>query len=371
LHDRTPAPRFANAPIPMAEDERPSMSRDLPNYYGWDLGGAHVKLAVADADGRVLAVAQRPCPLWQGLCHLEEVLRAMRARHVGRPGTHTLTMTGELADLFPDRASGVAAILDCVEAQIADVRVYAGSAGFIDGRRARIEPGRVSSANWLASATWVSRFEPDALFVDVGSTTTDLVAIVAHRVAFEGYSDADRLRSGELDYRGVVRTPVAALVEALPWAGQWRPVMKELFATAGDAAVLAGALVPDERFGPGADGRGWTEIDCARRLARMLGEDLGDAALEPWRELARYVVGTVEDQLRRAVARRLSAFPGAGQPALVGAGVGRYHVESLARRLRRPYREFGSFVAGGSAIPAIGDCAPAVALTQLARSLPA
>ena len=34
--------------------------------YGWDLGGAHVKLAVVDHNGRLQRAVQVPCELWLG-----------------------------------------------------------------------------------------------------------------------------------------------------------------------------------------------------------------------------------------------------------------------------------------------------------------
>jgi len=38
---------------------------------GWDVGGAHLKVAHVDGEGRMKTVMQLPCPLWQGIGHLE------------------------------------------------------------------------------------------------------------------------------------------------------------------------------------------------------------------------------------------------------------------------------------------------------------
>ena len=56
---------------------------------GYDVGGAHLKVALAE-DGRTIAALQLPCPLWRGLDRLDAafaqaaplVSRAMLARHV-------------------------------------------------------------------------------------------------------------------------------------------------------------------------------------------------------------------------------------------------------------------------------------------------
>jgi len=46
-----------------------------------------------------------------------------------------------------------------------------------------------------------------------------------------GFSDADRLACEELVYTGVVRTPLMALADRIPFGGQWIPAMAEHFAT--------------------------------------------------------------------------------------------------------------------------------------------
>ena len=55
---------------------------------------------------------------------------------------------------------------------------------------------------------------PDALLIDVGSTTADVVPIVAGRVAATGRNDLERLQAGELVYTGVLRTNLAAIARA-------------------------------------------------------------------------------------------------------------------------------------------------------------
>ncbi len=74
----------------------------------------------------------------------------------------------------------------------------------------------IASANWRASATVVASLRGDALFIDLGSPTTDIVPIVAGAVAARGYTDAERLASGELVYAGLVRGLVFASARRAP-----------------------------------------------------------------------------------------------------------------------------------------------------------
>ena len=78
---------------------------------GWDLGGAHIKVAQMDGAGRLHQAIQIPCTLWRGLEHLERGL-AMLDRELLPSELHGVTMTGELVDLFTDRSEGVARLID-------------------------------------------------------------------------------------------------------------------------------------------------------------------------------------------------------------------------------------------------------------------
>ncbi len=58
-------------------DRDPSASSaSLRRVIGWDLGGVHVKAALVEA-GRVQAVVQAACPLWNGLPALDATFAAL------------------------------------------------------------------------------------------------------------------------------------------------------------------------------------------------------------------------------------------------------------------------------------------------------
>ena len=86
----------------------------MPITAGYDVGGAHLKVALAE-DGRTVAVRQVPCPLWQGIDRLAAAFAAA-ADLTSRAGAHAATMTGELCEIFPDRATGVRVIIDRLKA---------------------------------------------------------------------------------------------------------------------------------------------------------------------------------------------------------------------------------------------------------------
>lgn len=337
---------------------------------GLDLGGAHLKAALV-VHGRIVAVRQVPCRLWEGLDRLEPAFAAALA---GWPqaASVALTMTGELADLFPDRTSGVAALIGAVRKRLpgAPLRIWAGRRGFLEPAAAVAQPMAVASANWLATACLAARALPDGLLVDIGSTTTDLVPFRGGRVVALGETDAARLDAGELVYQGLTRTPVMAIAARAPLAGRWRPLLNELFATSADLWRLLGRLDEAHDQHPAADGGAKTLDGSARRLARMVGQDLGDADMVAWRALAAWLaeaqLRTILDGLHQVLSR--TALPAAAP--LLGAGCGRFLVAELARRLERPCRDLAELLP--AAEPQLAAeaalAAPAAAVALLAAA---
>jgi probable H4MPT-linked C1 transfer pathway protein len=344
-----------------------SGARPGERILGWDIGGAHLKLALVE-DGTVVAARQVACALWRGL---DELHTAATAALAGLPpgARSAVTMTGELVDFFPDRASGVAAILDALPELVPaeTVRVYATDGTFLSAAAARAEPGRVASANWHATARLTAHALGNGILVDIGSTTTDIVPFRNGRPDPRGSTDADRLAVGELVYTGLVRTPLAAVARAVPFAGRAVPVMAEFFATIADAHRLLGTLPPDADLHATADGRGKGLEESRARLARMIGMDAADASDEAWRNLAAALVRAQTRQIEAGLELVLSAAPMSAEAPLVGAGVGRFLAAEVARRCGRPYRSLETLIP--LAAPALGEpaaaIAPAVAVAML------
>jgi probable H4MPT-linked C1 transfer pathway protein len=335
---------------------------------GWDIGGAHLKLALVE-NGRLVAARQVPCALWRGLDELRRAATAALADLPSPAGRNAVTMTGELVDLFPDRASGVAAILEALATFVpaGRVRVYGTDGAFPDVAAARGAPHRVASANWHATTQLAARALPEGVLVDIGSTTTDLVPFRHGRVAACGSADAERLVTGELVYSGVVRTPLAAVAREVPFAGRKVAIMAEFFATIADAHRLLGTLPPGADLHATADGRGKGIAESRARLARMIGMDAAGASDEAWRRLAGAFVRAQTRQIESALELVLSASDLTAEAPLVGAGVGRFLAAEIARRFGRPYRGFETLVpAATPALAAVAaSIAPAVAVAML------
>jgi (4-(4-[2-(gamma-L-glutamylamino)ethyl]phenoxymethyl)furan-2-yl)methanamine synthase len=278
-----------------------------------------------------------------------------------------ITMTGELCDAFPSRREGVAGLAKIATHHLAPAApsLYAGRAGFVELGDAAAHAGDIASANWHASAAVVALKLPDALFIDIGSTTADIIPIIAGQVAAVGYSDAERLASGELIYTGMTRSFVMSLASRAPFRGAWTPLMNEYFASSADVHRILGYLPDGADKMATADGREKTVKASRARLARMIGHEADEGADSEWTGLAAWFAEAQARQITDAALLRLSRNDVPAAAPVVAAGVGESITGEAARRLRRPCLGFSSLIAA----PAEASyCAPAVAVALLAAN---
>jgi probable H4MPT-linked C1 transfer pathway protein len=339
---------------------------------GWDIGGVHLKAARAE-DGRIVDAMQIASPLRAGLEPLITAFGQAKAR-MGPAARHLVTMTAELADTFTSRAEGVDRIVTLAARELNDapILLYAGRAGFVAPAQAGAHIADIASANWHASAALVAHRCGQALFVDMGSTTTDIVPVAGGKVIARGYTDAERLTAGELVYTGLVRGFVMATASRAPFDGTWTALVNENFANMGDVHRILGSL-PDgaDRMGT-ADGREKTVAASCARLARMIGRDAADAEAAAWEKVAAWLA---EAQLRAIIdgaMQVMSAAQVSRNAPIVGAGIGAGIVAEVARRIGARFIAFETLLdVAPEARDAASQCAPAAALALLASSIPA
>ena len=294
----------------------------MNDIVGWDIGGVNTKVARVER-GTVVAVSSRAFELQRAPEALEPLLREL-AIEVGatRAAAHAITMTAELSQMFRTKREGVAFVLSAVESAFPGALLYAYT---VDGRfvatdEGRREPLAVAAANWSATARMVARHHPDAVLVDIGTTTTDVIPIVGGRVVASGRTDPERLASGELVYTGALRTPAEAMASHVPLRGRAAGVSAEGFALAGDVHVWRGDLAPADYTVATPDGRPVTRQFCGERLARVVcaDRDLLDEAAVSW--IADALAAAQIDRIAEAVRRVASAHRSVRAAVVTGLG---------------------------------------------------
>ena len=335
---------------------------------GWDVGGAHLKAALLDADGNLQQVLQVPCALWRGLQELEVAIDLVLNTFGGSSASHAVTMTGELVDLFANRKEGVQSISRVMQAKlIGHVKFYTGTlhtdilhtgtlqkdtlhpdlstksvfSGFVLFNDVEDYWQYIASANWQASASFVASKVKCGLMIDIGSTTADFVLIENNQAACLGFTDATRLQSEELVYTGVVRTPLMAIAQKVQFKHATTSVAAEFFATTADVYRLTEDLLAIDDMAETADARDKSHLATARRIARMIGRDVEDASMIEWIGLAYTFKLQQLERLKNVASThisRLTNHKNIQQPMfLVGAGAGSFLAREVAKLIAIPY----------------------------------
>ena len=329
---------------------------------GWDVGGANLKVACIGEDGHSEPrVVERPFPLWREPDRLPAIL-AETAGWLGGARAMAVTMTAELADCFATKREGVAFVLDAFRTAFPDVQpwVYGVDGRFRSTEAARRRPHRVAAANWMASATLVARRFPDALFLDVGSTTTDVIPIRAGHVAARGRTDPARLRTGELVYTGALRTPVCAVVRSLPLRGRRCRVAAEHFAVAADVHRWLGRIEETDYTCETPDGRGRGRLEAGARLARMVCADLELLGPSDITAIAEHVARAQVRQIAGGIRQVMRRLGPAGPRLAVLAGQGAFLARDAAEEVGLAIHDMAKDIGSAAA-----RAAPAAAVAYL------
>ena len=272
-------------------------------FLGFDIGGANVKAVNISLIGKTIRLnntIREYHPLWiRGIDSLKLLLRRIKDELLPEMDNYYVgvCMTAELSDIFKTKDEGVKTIIDIVEEVYRDARArYYVSVDMelMDSSKALKNPMKIAAANWAASA-WLLKYKcmdwsiRDALFIDIGSTTTTLIPMVNCEIKVRGFNDPDKLIYGELVYTGVLRGNVATIVDRVPYKGFYANVSSERFALMGDVHLILGYVSSDEYITETADGRGKTIEEAAQRLARLPCADSNIMNFSEIVEIARYI----------------------------------------------------------------------------------
>jgi probable H4MPT-linked C1 transfer pathway protein len=273
-----------------------------------------------------------------------------------------------LSDLFANRREGVEILVLKLDGEFGSkARFWMGRRGFGTAIEAIAHYIDVASTNFLATATLVARHHRDALLIDMGSTTTDIIAITDGAPNVVGLTDADRLATCELVYTGLTRTAVMGVATSAEFRGRRQGLCREYLATMADVRRILGDLPDGVDQHATADGRGKSVPESIARLARMFGRDAADGSDADWRAAAAAIA---EAQLQ-SIVEGCDAVIGrsnlAGGAPVIVAGIGAGIIAmGIAKRSAREAVLFGDLAgAEANARAAATHCAPAVAVALL------
>lgn len=306
---------------------------------GIDVGGANLKI-VDDAGVHI-----HYCPLWKE-SPLAEIIAQYKEAGADNAA---VVMSGELADGFFDKNEGIAFIVDAVKKSFPNAIFYG-----MDGKFHKAACHELAAANWLASVAYLKKQYPNAMMLDIGSTTADIVPFNDFERLI-GMTDTLRLQAGYLVYTGMLRTPVATLANHAVIDGKVTPFSTEYFACSGDANFVLGNISAEEYTAATPDGKEVSYEACLRRLARTVCADLEEIGEDGALAIAKAFCNAQRNLVCQAVAKAKAA---AGADTILVGGIGSITFTPLVN---------GIDLTAALGIPA--DALPAYAVLKLAEEL--
>jgi len=304
---------------------------------GIDVGGANLKV-VDDAGVHI-----HYCPLWERAPVSELLLPYAR----GKSGPVAVVMSGELADCFKNKLQGISFIAAAVKKVFPDALFYGTDARFHD----RVVP-QLAAANWLASADYLRIRHPDAVLLDIGSTTADIIPLNQFD-GLLGMTDTKRLQAGYLLYTGMLRTSIPTLIRSVDLAGVRTPVSTEYFAASADVHLVLGHISPGLYTCDTPDRQEKTREASLRRLARVVCADPDEIGTGGAEQIAEQFWAFQRDLICNQV-RKVVQSSGAKEIIIAGIGAPLFSAELNATDLTR---ELG----------AAADALPAFAVRELVK----
>lgn len=252
---------------------------------GFDIGGANTDLAVIDfEDGEIknIEVNFAYLPMWSNNDDLSHVLVELIENicPVSEIDAVGISMTAELVDAYDTKKDGVLDIVKKCEETFTCPIAYVGVDGMISKSEIEKDPLKAAAANWIATAQIATLISDNCIFIDTGSTTTDIIPIKEGSECAIGKSDFDRSATGELVYTGTLRTNLASFLDKVELNGKEYRVASELFAQTADVYMVLDLITEDDYICDTFDGEGKSKIDCARRIARVVCADLEMLSME-------------------------------------------------------------------------------------------
>lgn len=321
-------------------------------FVGLDVGGANTKVAVIDvsSSGVRVETAREYFPVWvRSREELPGLLLRMKKSLCGgvEPDIVCVTMTAEISDAYETKREGVSHVLSSVEEAFGGVETYVVScmAELLSVEEARKRYRNVAAANWPATGWMIGKMFRDCIFIDVGSTTTDIIPVRGGVPCPEGRTDVERLISGELVFTGVLRTNISAVASRVPLRGRMCRVSPEKFALTADVHLVLGHISEEDYTCETADGRGKDAYHSMARIARAVCADLEEISGDDVLGIARHVYLKQLEQVIEGLEQVSSRNPDIDTIVTVGLGedfLARRAAESLGfRRIQSLKRMIG------------------------------
>lgn len=273
---------------------------------GFDIGGANTDLAVVDFENnevKNIEVDFAYLPMWSNNEALPKVLTELIENicPIDEIDAVGISMTAELVDAYDTKKDGVLDVVKKCEETFECLTAYVGIDGMLSKEEIEKTPLKAAAANWIATAQIATLISDNCIFIDTGSTTTDIIPIKDGKECAIGRSDFERLATCELVYTGTLRTNLASFLDKVQLHGKEYRVASELFAQTADVYTVLDLITLDDYVCDTFDGENKSKKSCMKRIARVLCADLDSLSEADVVELAKFTHQKQVEQIADAL----------------------------------------------------------------------
>ena len=287
---------------------------------GFDIGGANTDLAIVEYENGEIKDIQTVfeyLPMWSQNERLGNVLYDLIEKicPVDEIDAVGISMTAELVDAFETKAQGVLDIATTCEKLFDCPVAYIGTDKVLSLAELIANPIEVAAANWIATSHIVAEIEKDCIFVDTGSTTTDIIPIKD---------------------------------------GKECAVASELFAITADVYNVLDLIKDEDYVCATCDGAGKSKEESARRISRVVCADLDILSMDDIKEMADYIH---KEQVKQIAAGLKEVSDREGLDKVIVTGLGKDILcAEAAKLLGLDVKSMGDFYSDDecTVAPAIG-----------------
>ena len=326
---------------------------------GFDIGGANTDLAIIDFENdeiKNIEVDFKYLPMWSNNDDLSQVLVELVENicQLSEIDAVGISMTAELVDAYDTKKEGVLDVAAKCEETFSCPIAYVGVDGMLSSEEVKQNPIKAAAANWIATAQIATLISDNCIFIDTGSTTTDIIPVKNACECATGRSDFDRLATGELVYSGTLRTNIASFVNTIEFNSKEYNVASELFAQTADVYRVLDLISEEDYVCDTFDGASKSKFDCAKRIARVLCADLDVLSMEDIVEISELIHQKQIQQISEGLKKVLSAQ---NSDLIITTGLGKDILDKpAAELLGLDVKSMDEFLTGEECVvaPAIG-----------------
>ena len=279
-------------------------------------------------------------------------------------------MSGEMCDIFLSRDKGTKEILRLFKDPNYRNYVFSSTKPFFIELEKISNVSTIQSMNWLATAMFLETKVKNAIAVDIGSTTTDIIIIKGGKNKNKNFNDLSRLSSSELIYTGVLRTPIYALSRKISIKNNMYNIIPENFSNMSDVYKILSAIDSKKDYSETCDRRSKTYKNSLRRLSRNLGFDYLPKDEKRLKEIAKKLKMIQVKIISEKISRFLEKYFTKKDPvSFIGIGVGKFLVKEICHTNNMLYKDFNTFSGdhkGKLFLPS--DIAPAYSINILFKN---